>query len=49
MGELMHKDLESGLTNVVLVKAGQIPRGASLSSLAIPVVQVASADHCSMH
>lgn len=40
---------ESGLTNVVPVKAGQIPSGASLSLLANPVVQVASANHCSMH
>ena len=41
---------ESGFTNVVLTVPGQLPSGATLASAAaVPVLQVAVANHCSMH
>lgn len=40
---------ESGFTNVVLVAPGLTPSGASFSSGFVSVMQVASANHCSMH
>lgn len=39
----------SGFTNVVLVPTGTLPTGASVSMLPVPVLQVASANHCAMH
>ncbi len=35
--------------NVVMAPAGELPEGASLSTLAVPVLELASANHCSMH
>ncbi len=40
---------ESGFTSVVLTLPGDLPTGATLSSLAVPVLEVASANHCAMH
>lgn len=40
---------ESGFTTVVLTPPGELPSGASLSVLAVPVLEVASANHCAMH
>lgn len=39
----------SGFTNVVLTIPGELPSGSSFSSVPVPVVQVASANHCAMH
>jgi YVTN family beta-propeller protein len=39
----------SGFTSVVLVPAGQMPAGASLSFVTPAVVQVALANHCELH
>ena len=39
----------SGFGNVVIAQEGQLPVGASLSAIAIPVLELASANHCSMH
>lgn len=39
----------SGFSNVVFASPGVLPAGATLSTLAFPVLQVASANHCSMH
>ncbi len=40
---------ESGFTNVVLTPTGQLPSGASMSLVGVPVMQLAMANHCSMH
>lgn len=40
---------ESGFTNVVLTPTGQLPSGASMSVIGAPVMQLAVANHCSMH
>lgn len=39
----------SGFGNVVIAQEGQLPVGAWLSAIAIPVLELASANHCSMH
>ena len=39
----------SGFSTVVMTVAGELPSGATLSTLAVPVLQLASANHCSMH
>ena len=39
----------SGFTNVVFASPDVLPAGATLSTLAFPVLQVASANQCSMH
>ena len=39
----------SGFTTVVLVAPGQMPAGATSSAMVVPVLQVAAANHCSMH
>jgi YVTN family beta-propeller protein len=39
----------SGFTSVVLVPPGQIPAGASISAMSVPVLQVAAANHCATH
>jgi hypothetical protein len=39
----------SGFRNVVIAVSGELPSGASLTSLAVPVMEVASANHCNMH
>lgn len=43
------KFFESGFTNVVLTVPGELPTGATFSSVPVPVLQVASANHCAMH
>ena len=43
------KFFDSGFGNVVLTRPGQLPAGSSLSLVLVPVRQVASANHCSMH
>ena len=40
---------DSGFSTIVLTAPGELPSGATLSSVAVPVVQVAVANHCSMH
>lgn len=40
---------ESGFTNVVLTLPGDLPAGATLSVQSVPVLEVASANHCAMH
>ena len=41
---------ESGFTNVVPAAPGQLPSGATLAlAAAVPVLQVAVANHCSIH
>jgi YVTN family beta-propeller protein len=39
----------SGFRNVVIAVSGELPSGASLTSLAVPAMEVASANHCNMH
>ena len=39
----------SGFGNVVIAPSGELPSGASLSTLAIPVLELATSNHCSMH
>ena len=39
----------SGFGNVVFTPEGQLPSGATVSTIAVPVLQLASANHCSMH
>ena len=39
----------SGFVNVVIAPEGALPAGASLSTVSIPVLELASANHCSMH
>ena len=39
----------SGLGIVVIAPEGQLPTGASLSSTVVPVLELSSANHCSMH
>ena len=39
----------SGFTTVVLVRPGESPAGATSSAVSVPVLQVAAANHCSMH
>lgn len=43
------KFFESGFTNVVLTLPGELPPGASFSAVPVPVLQVASSNHCAMH
>ena len=43
------KFFDSGFSNVVLTRPGQLPAGSSSSLVPVPVRQVASANHCSMH
>lgn len=40
---------ESGFTTVVLTAPSTLPSGASLSVLALPVLEVARANLCAMH
>ncbi|GAC1658784.1 MAG: beta-propeller fold lactonase family protein [Gemmatimonadaceae bacterium] len=39
----------SGFNTVVFALPGELPPGASLSALPIPVLEIASANHCNMH
>ena len=39
----------TGFGNVVIAPEGQLPSGASLSTVVVPVLELASANHCSMH
>jgi hypothetical protein len=39
----------SGFSTVVLVRPGETPPGTTSSAVAVPVLQVAAANHCSMH
>ena len=39
----------SGLRGVVLVPMGEMPSGAMVGQLSVPVLELASANHCSMH
>lgn len=39
----------TGFGSVVIAPEGQLPAGASLSAMAVPVLELASANHCSMH
>lgn len=39
----------TGFGNVVIAPEGQLPPGASLSMIIVPVLELASANHCSMH
>ena len=40
---------ESGFTIVGLTPTGQLPSGASMSVVGVPVMQLAVANHCSIH
>ncbi|GAC1657892.1 MAG: beta-propeller fold lactonase family protein [Gemmatimonadaceae bacterium] len=39
----------SGFSSVVIAPTGELPSGGSLSTLTVPVLELASANHCSMH